>query len=68
MGIKPKLRTFDLSMIVVSLVIGIGIFRTPTLVANQLKLLLSFSWPGSLVDYSALAEPLLLQKSDQDIQ
>jgi len=35
MGIKPKLRTFDLSMIVVSLVIGIGIFRTPTLVAQS---------------------------------
>lgn len=35
MSIKPKLRTFDLSMIVVSLVIGIGIFRTPTLVAQS---------------------------------
>jgi APA family basic amino acid/polyamine antiporter len=31
--IKPKLRAFDLSMIVVSLVIGMGIFRTPSEVA-----------------------------------
>jgi APA family basic amino acid/polyamine antiporter len=31
--LKPKLNTFDTSMIVVSLVIGIGIFRTPALVA-----------------------------------
>jgi basic amino acid/polyamine antiporter, APA family len=31
--LKPKLTTFDTSMIVVSLVIGIGIFRTPALVA-----------------------------------
>jgi APA family basic amino acid/polyamine antiporter len=31
--IKPKLNIFDLTMIVVSLVIGIGIFRTPAIVA-----------------------------------
>ena len=31
--IKPKLRAFDLSMIVISLVIGMGIFRTPSEVA-----------------------------------
>lgn len=31
--IKPRLRVFDLSMIVVSLVIGMGIFRTPSEVA-----------------------------------
>ncbi len=35
MSIKPKLNTFDLSMIVVSLVIGIGIFRTPAIVAQK---------------------------------
>ncbi len=34
MTIKPKLSTFDATMIVVSLVIGIGIFRTPAIVAS----------------------------------
>lgn len=33
MGIKAKLGTFDTTMIVVSLIIGIGIFRTPAMVA-----------------------------------
>ncbi|HPW17014.1 MAG TPA: amino acid permease [Candidatus Aminicenantes bacterium] len=33
MTIKAKLTTFDATMIVVSLIIGIGIFRTPALVA-----------------------------------
>jgi len=33
MAIKAKLTTFDTTMIVVSLVIGIGIFRTPAMVA-----------------------------------
>jgi APA family basic amino acid/polyamine antiporter len=33
--IQPKLSTFDAAMIVVSLVIGIGIFRTPALVATR---------------------------------
>lgn len=33
MSIKAKLTTFDATMIVVSLIIGIGIFRTPALVA-----------------------------------
>ena len=31
--IKPKLRTFDLTIIVISLVVGMGIFRTPAEVA-----------------------------------
>lgn len=35
MSIKPKLGLFDLTMIVVSLVIGMGIFRTPVEVANK---------------------------------
>lgn len=34
MSIKAKLTVFDTSMIVVSLVIGIGIFRTPAMVAG----------------------------------
>lgn len=34
MGIQPRLGAFDLTMIVVSLVIGVGIFRTPGLVAT----------------------------------
>ena len=35
MSIKPKLNLFDLTMIIVSLVIGIGIFRTPSIVAQK---------------------------------
>ena len=35
MNIKAKLSTFDATMIVVSLVIGIGIFRTPAIVASS---------------------------------
>ena len=34
-SIKPKLGLFDLTMIIVSLVIGIGIFRTPAIVAQK---------------------------------
>ncbi|MDB5282559.1 MAG: serine/threonine protein kinase [Bacteroidota bacterium] len=34
-GIKPELGLFDLTMIIVSLVIGIGIFRTPAIVATM---------------------------------
>jgi APA family basic amino acid/polyamine antiporter len=37
MAIKAKLTTFDTTMIVVSLVIGIGIFRTPAMVAAATK-------------------------------
>jgi APA family basic amino acid/polyamine antiporter len=33
MSIKPRLGAFDLTMIVVSMVIGVGIFRTPAIVA-----------------------------------
>jgi len=33
MSIKPKLNRFDLTMIVISLIIGMGIFATPTEVA-----------------------------------
>jgi len=35
MEIKPKLGLFDLTMIIVSLVIGIGIFRSPAIVAQK---------------------------------
>jgi APA family basic amino acid/polyamine antiporter len=37
MSIKAKLTTFDLTMIVVSLVIGIGIFRTPAIIASHAR-------------------------------
>ena len=37
MSIKAKLTTFDATMIVVSLVIGIGIFRTPAMVASATR-------------------------------
>src|SRR3989442_12342286 len=32
---KPRVRLFDLTMIVVSLVIGMGIFRTPVVAASK---------------------------------
>lgn len=35
MTIQPKLTRFDLTMIIISLVIGIGIFRTPSIVAQN---------------------------------
>jgi APA family basic amino acid/polyamine antiporter len=35
MSIKPRLNTFDLTMIVVSVVIGTGIFRTPVEIAQK---------------------------------
>ncbi len=35
MPIQPKLKQFDLTMIIVSLVIGVGIFRTPSTVAEH---------------------------------
>ncbi len=38
MSIKPKLNTFDLTMIVVSVVIGTGIFRTPVEIARKAQL------------------------------
>ena len=38
MSIKPKLNQFDLTMIVVSLVIGMGIFRTPVEVAQKAQI------------------------------
>jgi APA family basic amino acid/polyamine antiporter len=34
-NIRPQIGAFDLGMIVISLVIGIGIFRTPAIVARQ---------------------------------
>ena len=37
MTLKAKLTTFDATMIVVSLIIGIGNFRTPALVAAAAK-------------------------------
>jgi APA family basic amino acid/polyamine antiporter len=36
-AIKAKLTTFDTTMIVVSLIIGIGIFRTPAMVATAAR-------------------------------
>lgn len=42
---KPKLRLFDLTMIVISLVIGMGIFRTPVNVAKNS--------PSELIFFSA---------------
>ena len=35
--IKARLNTFDVTMVVVSLVIGIGIFRTPAMVASATR-------------------------------
>ena len=56
--IKPKLNLFDLTMIVVSLVIGIGIFRTPSIVAasvaNPLLFLLAWLVGGVISFIGAL--------------
>ncbi|MBN1533416.1 MAG: amino acid permease [Spirochaetes bacterium] len=51
MTIKPKLGTFDLTMIVVSLVIGLGIFRTPVEVAQkaQVPLIFFMAWTAGAV-------------------
>lgn len=35
MSIKPRLGLFDLTMMIISMVIGIGIFRTPQIVADK---------------------------------
>jgi len=35
MSIKPRLNRFDLTMIVISLVIGMGIFASPAVVAQK---------------------------------
>ena len=44
--IKPRLNLFDTVLIVVNLVIGIGIFRTPALIAGKLPNveMFFFSW------------------------
>ncbi len=51
MTIKPKLGLFDLTMIVVSLVIGLGIFRTPVEVAQKagLPLIFFLAWAAGAV-------------------
>jgi len=36
-GLRPSLSVFDTAMVVVSLVVGIGIFRTPALVAGAVR-------------------------------
>jgi basic amino acid/polyamine antiporter, APA family len=50
-SIKPKLGLFDLTMIVVSLVIGMGIFRTPVEVANKAVIpeIFFVAWMGGAV-------------------
>lgn len=35
MSLKPQLRFFDLTMIIISMVIGIGIFRNPAVIAQS---------------------------------
>ncbi|MFN0204008.1 MAG: APC family permease [Bacteroidia bacterium] len=54
MNIQPKLRTWDLTMIVVNLVIGVGIFRSPQLVAKdaQTPLIFFLAWVmGGVVSF-----------------
>jgi APA family basic amino acid/polyamine antiporter len=54
MTIKAKLTTFDATMIVVSLIIGIGIFRTPAMVAAAARTPVLFyaAWGlGGLVSF-----------------
>lgn len=51
MSIKPRLNTFDLTMIVVSVVIGTGIFRTPVEIAQKAQLPSIFfaAWVGGAI-------------------
>ncbi len=52
--IKPKLKTLDLTMIVVGLVIGMGIFRVPVEVAqkSQVPLIFFLAWiTGAVVSF-----------------
>jgi len=54
MAIKAKLTTFDATMIVVSLIIGIGIFRTPAMVAASARTPVLFfaAWAlGGLISF-----------------
>jgi basic amino acid/polyamine antiporter, APA family len=61
-GIEAKLGTFDTAMVVVSLVVGIGIFRTPAIVAKaagtESRFLLAWALAGlvSLVGALTFAE------------
>lgn len=52
--IKPQLRVYDLTVIVVGLVIGMGIFRTPVEVANKAGRvdIIFYAWlAGAVVSY-----------------
>src|ERR1035437_9539188 len=52
--IKPQLRTFDLTMIVAGLVIGMGIFRVPSEVAQKagIPLIFFLAWiTGAVVSF-----------------
>ncbi len=52
--IKPQLRTFDLTMIVAGLVIGMGIFRVPSEVAQKagVPLVFFFAWiTGAVISF-----------------
>lgn len=54
MSIKPRLNTFDLTMIVVSVVIGTGIFRTPVEIAQkaQLPSIFFIAWvAGAIISF-----------------
>ncbi len=52
--IKPQLKTFDLTMIVVGLVIGMGIFRNPVEVANKagIPIIFFLAWiTGAVISF-----------------
>jgi hypothetical protein len=57
-AIKPKLNTFDATMIVVSLVIGIGIFRTPAMVASAARTPFLFFLAWGLGGLISLLHPM----------
>ncbi len=56
--IKPKLKGFDLSMIVLSMIIGMGIFKTPGIVAantgNPLLFFVSWIFGGIICWFGAI--------------
>lgn len=52
--IEPKLSTFDTAMVVFSLVVGIGIFRTPAIVAREAQSTGIFFWAWGLAGLVSL--------------
>ena len=68
MAKNEKLGVFDCTMIVVSLVIGMGIFRTPVNVASMFPIVFYFFSPGLPVDWLPSVVRLPMLKSVRDFR